>query len=180
MKKGITTCIMMMIAFSSLFATTADSLDIRKLVYKQIEEAKAKQNNEVRTQVVSGASTLVPTNAISSSENSEQSYTFYKILFLFAASGMVGAIVYYNRRKKQNIEQTIQLKKNIQMMRQEKFIKRIDPRLKQIRTQLCLNSTQLKGITNAARKLNIGKEELVIASRIEEYQRQYNYDRRAV
>ena len=65
-------------------------------------------------------------------------------------------------------------------MREEKFIKEIDPKLKEIRTRLTLTSVVLnedKQISAAARRSQIGKEEILLASRMRSHEMQYGRQR---
>ena len=69
-------------------------------------------------------------------------------------------------------------KKNIQLMREERFIKPIDPKLKEIRTNLYLDSRYLNQsnaiLTETARSLNIAKTELILASRFNRHSMRVN------
>jgi len=171
----------------NVFATEMDSLNVRLLVQKQFEAARSKQAEQVQVkEKVPVEKPFVlnkPIELHNESEAGVSNSLLYRILFILIAGSAIGIFVAYNRKKKKLASNKIVLKKNIQMMRQEKFIKRIDPRLKEIRTNLCLTSSQLNGkpaMLSAAKKLKIGKEELAIASRIKHYEQQFNYDRSVV
>lgn len=185
MKRDIVYIVISLILTGNLIAGELDSLSVRDIVQAQIAEAKAKQSNAVQPepeQIKSRQINKVMKASIEA-DGYEVNPIVYKIMILLFFSAGIAAFVYYKRKKNAEILEKIELKKNIQMMRHEKFIKRIDPRLKQIRTSLCLNSSMLNGkpaVTKTAKKLQIGHEELFLASRIKQYENKIGYDRRAV
>ena len=185
MKRIIVYIVISLTLTCKLVAGELDSLSVRDIVQAQIAEAKAKQSKVVQpeSKTIEVQQVNNVTKASIEGGSFEVNPIVYKIMILLFFSTGIAAFVYYKRKKNADILKKIELKKNIQMMRQEKFIKRIDPRLKQIRTSLCLNSSLLNGkpaVTNTAKKLQIGHEELFLASRIKQYENKIGYNRRAV
>lgn len=145
--------------FLILFALAATSfaqqkVNVRELVRKEFQSAKGIQTGY-------------------ESENTSSSSIYIKLLILFAgASGSFGW-VYLRRRKlngKTNVEK---LKENIKTLRDEKLKYEMDPRLKVIRKKLLdtVPATEIRSeaISSSARRLNISKEEISIAARLNYY-----------
>lgn len=165
-------------------AQTSETNEIKLLVQQQIEEAK-KKNDLAQTQLVADeakpVSTPVKKEKVMPAEHGfVSSDIIIKSVIMLAAT--IGVLIWLGiRRTKKNLKsKDNQFKKNIKLMREEKFIKEIDPKLKEIRTKLTLTSVVLneeKQVTAAARKSQIGKEEILLASRIRTHKMQYGGQR---
>jgi hypothetical protein len=165
-------------------AQSSETNEIKLLVQQQIEEAK-KKNDLAQAQTAS-----VEVKPVSAPVKTEKAKPVEHELFssdIIIKSGImlaatIGVLIWLGIRKtKKNLKtKDNQFKKNIKLMREEKFIKEIDPKLKEIRTKLTLTSVVLneeKQVTAAARKSQIGKEEILLASRIRTHEIQYGGQR---
>jgi hypothetical protein len=165
-----------------LYAQESEANSVKMLVRQQIAEAKKKNmapvavENEIKT-------VEKPVRKIKAELKSSpwflNEYFIKGMIMLIAVAGVFGWLkIREARRQKQKLNNLF--KKNIKLMREEKFIKEIDPKLKQIRTRLTLTSVVLneeKKVTAAAKKSQIGKEEIRLASRIRSHELQYNDQR---
>ena len=171
----------------SLLANTdidEGEVNVHQLVQKQIENVKTKEENQIQEkqtpeiQISKQQPVIQPvvreeskTQSISSSSG----FTPFemKLVILGSFSSLVLFVVGIRRIKKNKFETKntpdAEFKKNIQMVRAEKFIRPIDPKLKKIRTNLYLNTRYLNetnsSVSDAAKKLNIAKTELILAAR---------------
>ena len=162
-----------------------DSLNLQSIVQKQIETAKLKNSIPVILNTAEESTTpvkktiVVKSNPVNTSTSVSSEWT-YKGIIMFIGTAAVFVWLGFRRRKRNKILKTNSLKENIKLMREEKFIKEIDPKLKDIRTKLILTSVVLnedKIINAAARKSQIGKEEIILASRIRSREMQFNRQR---
>lgn len=150
-------------------SSDAENVNIKEIVQKQIDEAK-KKDNEQRTTAKIEPVPVVKQHTKYVNVGETDNSLLGKIIVLSSFSTLLLSIVAYRRkRKNKKVEGTNDLKTNVKLMREEKFIKPIDPKLKKIRTSLCLNSKYLNNndadITSTARKYNIAKSELILAAR---------------
>lgn len=165
-----TTIILFFILFPAIAQNKVGEADVnvKEIVEQQISEAKKKmeKQNLLNTDIMTlpkeqKTESLLGKLDINSIET--------RALVLSGFSILVFSFVAVRRYKKKDRPDTNQLKKNIQLMREEKFIRPIDPRLKKIRTNLFLNSRYLNedcnSLSNTARRYNIAKTELILASR---------------
>lgn len=145
-----------------------DNVNVKELVQKQIAAAKQRMSNKNITKA-DGVITSNPEVNIADTKIERIDTPLNKIIFLAVSAIIIFYFVGYRRRKTKIKNTNTELKKNIQLIREEKFIKPIDPRLKKIRTTLCLNSQYLnhneKEITQAAKKYNISTTELLLAAK---------------
>lgn len=166
-----TTIVILLLMLYPLFAQnkmSGDNVDVKEIVEKQIAEAKKKMRNDYSPYAEI---------AVVQEKNRAQKYSSglninsieTRILILVGFTVLVFSFVAVRRYKKSDEKETEKLKKNIQLMRQEKFIRPIDPKLKKLRTNLFLNSRYLnedhESLSNTARRYNIAKTELILASR---------------
>ncbi len=163
-------------------AQSDEAGSVHMLVQQQIEEAKKKNNAEA---VIVEKSVPVKTETKKVLETNDAllgiggAFVFKAVIMLTAT---IAVLVWLRlRRAKRNItDKNNRFKKNVKLMREEKFIKEIDPRLKEIRTRLTLTSVVLNEdskVTAAAKKSQIGKEEILLASRIRAHEVQYSGQR---
>ena len=172
----------LIIFLPELKAQSSDSVDLKYLVQKQIEEAKKKNTIAPETEYQTPIVKTPVKNAVIETNHTigiPDSY-FYKGLILLL--GAVAAFSWVSMRNSQRkkVYQKNQFKRNIKLMREEKFIKEIDPKLKEIRTRLTLTSVVLNEdnkVSAAARRSQIGKEEILLASRIRSREMQYGRQR---
>lgn len=165
------TLVILLFILFPLFAQTElseDEVSVKEIVEQQISEAKKKmQNNDLSYGEIAAIQEKNKTERLNSRLNINSIET--RILILVGFSIFVFSFVAVKRYKKSDKKETDKLKKNIQLMRQEKFIRPIDPKLKKLRTNLFLNSRYLnedyESLSNTARKHNIAKTELILASR---------------
>jgi hypothetical protein len=167
---------------TKLQAQESDAGSVQMIVQQQIAEAKKKNISPavVEEEVKSVEKPVRRIKAEPESSSWFLSEYFVKgMIMLIAAAGVFGWFkIRETKRQKQVLNNMF--KKNIKLMREEKFIKEIDPKLKQIRTRLTLTSVVLnedKKVTAAAKKSQIGKEEILLASRIRSREVQYNDQR---
>ena len=163
-------------------AQSGDSTDVKYLVQKQIEEAKKKNaevediDYQVPVTKTPAKKAVVETNLVIGIPGEY----FYKGLIMLTGAFMAFLWLAMRKTKREKVFQKNQFKKNIKLMREEKFIKEIDPKLKEIRTRLTLTSVVLnedKQISAAARRSQIGKEEIILASRMRSHEMQYGRQR---
>ncbi len=165
-----------------LKAQSDEAGSVHMLVQQQIEEAKKKNNAPV---LIVEKPVPVKTEVKKVLENNDSllsissSFVVKAVIMLTATAA---ALVWLRiRRAKRNLtDKNNRFKKNIKLMREEKFIKEIDPRLKEIRTRLTLTSVVLNEdskVTAAAKKSQIGKEEILLATRIRAHEVQYGGQR---
>lgn len=99
----------------------------------------------------------------------------WKILVILTASAIIFGYVIYRRYAKMAVpKKKSNIKKNVTILREEKVGSKQNPYLKQIRTNLLATAGQgelsEEAITNAARKLRISREEILLANRIRSHQ----------
>ena len=151
----------------------AEKIDIRSIVQRQIDEAKKrdslKQSYTENTVKEEQPAMVVKNASIANVKQSELGIS-YEVVILLASSIIIFSSVFVRRKVKKSKAPQKKLKKNISLMREEKFIKKIDPKLKRIRTNLCLNSRYLneqdENLTVTAKKFQIAKGEILLASRL--------------
>ena len=165
-----------------LKAQGSDSVDLKYLVQKQIEEAKKKNaaetdnNIELPKTPAPARKVVIETNLIMGIPTGY----FYKGIIMLIGAVAAFSWVSMRKGKRKKMVENNKFKRNIKLMREEKFIKEIDPKLKEIRTRLTLTSVVLnedKKISAAARRSQIGKEEIALASRIRSHEMQYGRQR---
>lgn len=156
-----------------------DNVNIKELVMKQIAEAKAK-NSQFDAATVSDDNQ--PKQKSSKAGGSLFNYNSlsFKMIVLAGFSVVVLSFVAVRRRRLfYNKLSSAELKRNIKLVREEKFIKPIDPKLKMIRTALCLNTKHLnktdKSLTAEAKKYNLAKTELVLAEKFAKQNARFNH-----
>lgn len=152
-------------------------INVRELVQQQIEEAK-KRESETKLILSIEPNTTINKNVRAEPQLPIEDTTTEKLGILILFSISIFSILAIRRRlSKNNIH--VNLKKNIKLMREEKFIKPIDPKLKKIRTSLCLTSTNLnaseRDLTDTAKKYNIAKSELLLAAKFNRQTARLNY-----
>jgi hypothetical protein len=173
--------IILVCSSQAIRAQYEDTGSVRLIVQQQIEEAKKKNNTAAAVEKPAPVKTEIKKIPKDKSSSVGISSAFViKGLIMLAATA--AALVWLKtRRAKRNInDKNSRFKKNIKLMREEKFIKEIDPKLKEIRTRLTLTSVVLNEeskVTAAARKSQIGKEEILLASRIRSHEMQYGGQR---
>ncbi len=166
----------------------ANSVDIKKIVQEQIQKAKEKETDpisDVKTDTIKKAENNLQApvkDKVDSNPMRKQQSTSGIIHFLtsntdilkYSVIGLFSAIVFgfvalRRARISKKVEQPNTFKKNIQLVREEKFIKPIDPDLKKIRTNLCLTSKYLNTsdqfVSETARKYNLAKTEIMLAAK---------------
>ena len=169
MIKRIGILILLCLFVSAQTNKSDENINIKELVQKQIKEAKKKGNeNKIINSVEKTPIEERQTKYVNVAETDNP--LLGKIIVLSSFSTILLSIVVFRRkRRNKSSGPIIDLKANVKLMREEKFIKPIDPKLKKIRTNLCLNSKYLNNndvdITSTARKYNIAKTELVLAAR---------------
>jgi hypothetical protein len=189
MKKGfsssliILTAICFLLIFAPILtAQNSDSLYIQSIVKQQIAEAKLKNSVPVFKYIGTQQSVIPSENKQISPEEISgiPDEYLYKGIIMMIGVIAVFSWLRYRKNQRSKVLQNYRMKKNIRLMREEKFIKEIDPRLKNIRTKLILTSVVLnedKKVNAAAKKSQIGKEEINLASRIRSREMQYNGQR---
>lgn len=178
----ILTAVLLNLFNTKVYTQAVDSVDVSQIVQNQIEEAKKKSSTVVlhnsRSSIVE-----VPVKGVIIKTKEilgiPEDY-FYKGLVLVVGAFAIGIWYLIRQQKYHRAIRNNSFKTNIKMMREEKFIKEIDPRLRQIRTNLTLTSAILKEdqqVTAAAKKSRIGKEEILLASRIRSHELQFGNKR---
>ncbi|MBN1301124.1 MAG: hypothetical protein JW995_07890 [Melioribacteraceae bacterium] len=175
MKKLITySSILLLILTGSALASQSDSVDVKAIVKQQIMEAQQKQTISETSKSHRLVKKSSPVVVEASSESENFSFPFLQFIILGSASLIAAGVVLKRRLKMKKIADRIKLKQNVKALREERLVKEIDPRLKYIRKRLCLNSIYLKKpekeIIIAARKLQLAKEEFLLASRLNAHQ----------
>ena len=166
----------------------ANSVDIKKIVQEQIQKAKEKETDpisDVEPEIIQKAEEsikvpaeqMVDPKPLRKQQNTSGVIHFltsntdilkYSVIGLFSAV-VFGFVALRRTRISKKVEQPNTFKKNIQLVREEKFIKPIDPDLKKIRTNLCLTSKYLNTsdhfVSETARKYNLAKTEIMLAAK---------------
>lgn len=176
--------IFLFISFVTIFAqtdsTAVDSatVSLSELVQQQILLAQAKQEAEkiMKQEAVTATVETRQPQVIKRIRIATTDYSFiWKISVLVVGSSMIFGFVFY-RRKKLSVAQLKQqdMKKKLTFLREEKVIPKQNPYLKQVRSNLLATAGQGElsedAITNAARKLRISREEIMLANRIRSHQ----------
>ncbi len=167
--------ILIFVVFGAVHPQTpdnSDSVSVKKIVQMQIENALQKKNRTHSEIAANKTNKKIETKLlVKPSSLSLLRYTanplYIKIGIMILASLTVFVWVFLRRRRKKSGND--RLKENIGLMRREKFIKNIDPQLKEIRTKLCLTASTLsneKEVTAKARQMNIAKGELMLAMKM--------------
>ncbi len=164
------------LGIGAVMAQANDNVDVKAIVKNQISAARAKEKEKVST------NTNISTEFAAANVKESGSSTLFIKLSILVFAGIIATFWVIKRRSdEQKIKNVQQLKKNIKLVREEKFIKEIDPKLKAIRTSLYLNSSNLnpvgKGVSQRAKALQIAKGELLLASRIRLYTTENNLER---
>lgn len=168
MKRIFLIMVLILLHVSAQEQAVEKEIDIKEIVEKQIEAAKVKMSqgeiNQAAITIKHSEKSEIEKVLAFLQNNSIET----KVVILFFFSTIVFSFVAVRRINKKNRTQTNDLKKNVQLMREQKFIKPIDPKLKKLRTNLFLTSRYLEdnsSLSNTARKYNIAKTELILASR---------------
>jgi len=168
MKRIFLIMVLILLHVSAQEQAVEKEIDIKEIVEKQIEAAKVKMSqgeiNQAAITIKHNEKSEIEKVLAFLQNNSIET----KVVILFFFSTIVFSFVAVRRINKKNRTQTNDLKKNVQLMREQKFIKPIDPKLKKLRTNLFLTSRYLEdnsSLSNTARKYNIAKTELILASR---------------
>lgn len=167
----------------------SSSVDVKQIVRQQIEEARKKEleastaekEEKVIPKEKKNIEAAIPEVHKQAQKNGEDVFTKtsnfitnnpgvikYAIIIFFSI--IVTSFVAV-RRVKLNKKPAVgnDFKTNIKLVREEKFIKPIDPDLKKIRTNLCLTSRYLNTsdqfVTETAKKLNLAKTEIMLAAK---------------
>lgn len=183
MKKLMLYIVFCSITFNiSVLAQENDTVDLKSIVQAQIERARAKQNQKSMMSV--NTVKTISTKKVDKPEANfldkvyyqaaKNNWLFSKIGTLFLLSIVLIVIILFRIKKINKLAKNLNFKQNIKKIREEHLIKKIDPRLKEIRTRLCLNSFYLNSstidISSVARKFQIAKGEILLASRIRSLQ----------
>ncbi len=151
--------------------TKNDSIDIKAIVKQQILAAKERQNQQILLKPEPYKAEQVSMIPATKADFTDPLYI--KIGVLALASFIAVGFVLKRRMKMRKIENRMNLRKNIKAIREEQLVKEMDPRLKSIRKRLCMTSNYLnkpeKEVIIAAKKMSIAKEELMLASRLNNY-----------
>lgn len=170
----------------------AEEVDIQELVRQQIDEARKKEKSKIENENSAIAEPVVYQKAKPETEQTiigslndiynkvedNLGSLEIKLIILSSFTVVVMSVVGVKRGKKKNVKvnnfPAQEFKKNIKLVREEKFIRHIDPKLKKLRTNLYLNTRYLNesssDLSETARKLNIAKTELILASRFSKEQ----------
>lgn len=151
---------------------------VKQVLLQQIELAKAKQkmqseNLKQKSQVQVNENQIIEKNTVE--EKASINPVVMKILILLSASGLIFTYVFLRRKKMNKVNSEKILKENIKKIRNEQLVVSIDPRLKAIRKKLVLNSSYLKKSDEQvkfAKKNQIGESELLLAMKLNDYQRE--------
>lgn len=181
--KTLVLYISLLLLQTTTMAQKNDSVDIRGMVQKQIQEAQKKQKAELIS-VDNKNYKSTPIIKKSSKQTLEQieviSWMTTEIIILLSASIAAVIFIVIRRRRLRKSSSNRDLKKNIKIIREEQLVINIDPRLRSIRKRLCLNSFYLNNVGNdvsaAARRLQIAKGEILLASRIRSYEIEKNLE----
>lgn len=155
-----------------------NEINVREIVQQQIDNAR-KRESKAKVYLLAEKNDAVKQNVNTTSQFFVDDVTFQKIGFLILFSISIFSYIAIRRKKISGSNGNNILKKNIKLMREEKFIKPIDPKLKKIRTSLCLTSKNLnaseRDITDTAKKYNIAKSELLLAAKFNKQTAGLNY-----
>ena len=159
-------------------SSVADSIDIRKIVNDQIEQARKKE--ETAKTIPATVSATVVTAGLSGNEVPSFSAWYKNELIwkggLLAVVSVAALTFVLIRRRKVNSPKKLQkaLKKNIKNLREEKLIETGDSKLSAIRNRLRKNiktySENGGRFAQKARELNIAEGELLLAARIRSHE----------
>ncbi len=146
--------ILILFFISSGILLAQDREDIRKIVAAEFENAKGTKQEMV------------------SNSHDSNSLMIRLGILLFASVASFGWVAYRRLKLKKN-NGSQELKEKIKVLRTEKIKYEMDPRLKVIRKKLLEtvpgSQIQFDTISNNAKRLNISKEEIAIASRLNMY-----------
>lgn len=155
-----------------------NEINVREIVQQQIDNAR-KRESKAKVYLLAEKNDAVKQNVNTTSQFFADDVTLQKIGFLILFSISIFSYIAIRRKKISGSNGNNTLKKNIKLMREEKFIKPIDPKLKKIRTSLCLTSKNLnaseRDITDTAKKYNIAKSELLLAAKFNKQTAGLNY-----
>lgn len=155
-----------------------NEINVRDIVQQQIDNAR-KRESKAKVYLLAEKNDVVKQNVNTTSQFFADDVTLQKIGFLILFSISIFSYIAIRRKKISGSTGDNTLKKNIKLMREEKFIKPIDPKLKKIRTSLCLTSKNLnaseRDITDTAKKYNIAKSELLLAAKFNKQTAGLNY-----
>lgn len=146
-----------------------DSVNIRAILQKQIEEIRSKEEHK---SVQEKSSNVVTVKEASS----ESQNIFIKIFILTDISLGVVLFVLWRRRniRVRNVEKSW-LKKNVIKLREDRITSRENNELSRLRKQLRLepicNSGNPEYVSQFAKKQSISKGELMLAARLNSYKR---------
>jgi len=184
------TIIILILFVGATFAQSdlSNSVNVKKIVQQQIEEARKKEQASKQKKVEPITTTKSENKEVPITSSHKKSYVKsepllttitnflmknteiikYSVLAFFSVVILSFVAV---RRTKHNNEPEVKkdFKTNIQLVREEKFIKPIDPDLKKIRTNLCLTSKYLNTseqlVTQTAKKYSLAKTEIMLAAK---------------
>jgi len=166
--------------FSASFNLSQVQVDstviVKDILQKQIEEAKAKQNKSLTkpSEIVVAKVKEIKKPAFKKSLLSlTLNPTLVKTSVISFASILAFGFVAVRRKKLSLLESKKTLKDNIKKIRNEQLVVSIDPRLKNFRKKLVMNSSYLKSSDDKlkfVRKNQIAESELMLALKLKEYQ----------
>lgn len=157
-------------------ASASDSVSISELVALQIKSAKEKEEQLVSetASVEVDERTEIPWKK---NESFLSDFNFFsnRYLILGIAGVILFGFVFLRRKAFEKKNKSIKkLKKNIQLIREERALKISNPKMNEIRIALRKNPSSLTNdeveITKTAKELNISKGEILLAARIKSFE----------
>ena len=179
---------------SSSVLVTSDSINIRQMVEEQIsavktrqlEEAKKSENIVEKKSETSlkgkeeNGSGLFYTSEVSTLEKIKTAFSSLEVMnnkfsILGFATILIFSVVIIRRKilSRQKVNKN-SLKENIKLLREEKAVKKFNPKLTGIRNSLIHDSSTFAnpkaGISKIAKELNIAKGEILLAAKLKSHE----------
>lgn len=185
-------------------SNTSDSINISLIVMEQIKQAKLKSEldakqltdakdttiiaNQVSSQTENNDSIILTTQlpikpegknemnaaSIMQTELKDSGGIDSKVAILSGAAVIAIGFISFRRIKFSKKSGVNKLKKNINLMREEKFVRSTDKKLSQLRSKLRMNaeyfSMKENSVSAKAKGLNISKGELMLAAKIKSFE----------
>ncbi len=110
------------------------------------------------------------------SPNETSKGTILKLMILLTASVASFGYVFYRRRKISQIRKEAELKKRLEVLKNEKLTYTMEPKLKMIRRKLSdivpEGKINIGSVPKSAKRLSIAQEEILLAARLNYYSKQ--------
>jgi len=157
-KKNLLALAILLIITNVSFGQKVDRENVKALVRQEIHNAIGLDNRQTNTD---GSGVIL-----------------FKLMIIVSAGAAAFGYVFYRRKKNvKEINDKI-LQNKIELIKKEKLVYRMDPRLKIIRNKLSETispaALRLETIKENAKRLNISQEEILLAARLKLYTAEKN------